>query len=165
MTTVKASPPRPLAQLGAAILKTPPARSRVLIAVAVLVVIVEFLGNNLGLWWITLAVGVAVGLVLRRGALAGLLLGTLAAWALGILTQAGGQTLGIARVVSAFALNTSGLGWAVLALTFVYALLLALCGTWIGAAARRASGSRRPADDPRPATPQPALSAEEPGNV
>jgi len=165
MTTVKAPSTRPLAQLGAAILKTPPARSRVLLAVAVFAVIVEFVGNNLGLWWITVAAGIAVGLLFRRGALAGLLLGTVVAWALGIITQAGGQALGIARVLSAFALNAPGLGWAVLVLTFVYALILALCGAWIGAAARRVSRSRRPADDPRPVTPRPALSTEETGHV
>jgi hypothetical protein len=160
MTTLKAPPARPLSQLGAVILKTPPARSRVLIAVAVATVIVEFFGNNLGLWWITIAAGIAVGLLRHRGALTGLIVGTVVGWGLGIISQAGGQTLGIAGVASALALNARGLGWVILGVTFVYALILALSGAWIGAAVRRVSAARRPADDQLP-TP----SMEETGNV
>jgi hypothetical protein len=165
MTTVKAPPARPLAQFGAALLKTPPARSRVLLAVAVPAAIVEFLGNNMGLWWITIAAGIAAGLVRHRGALTGLIAGTLAGWGAGIIIQAGGQTLAIAGVVSALALNARGLGPAILIITFVYALLLALSGAWIGAAARRVSAARRPAGDPRVVLARPAPTMEETENV
>jgi len=146
MTTLKEPSARPLAQLSAAILRKPATRWRVLTAMAIAIAVIQLVGNSFGLWWIALGTGIAAGLLRRRGAIAGLAIGTVVAWGAGIIAQSGGQTLGIAGVVSALTLGARALGWVIVALAVVYALLLALAGAWLGAAARRATyGHRRPA--------------------
>ncbi|MGE5286595.1 MAG: hypothetical protein ACM3ML_05200 [Micromonosporaceae bacterium] len=148
MTTLKTPPARTILLRGATLLKARPGRSRVMLVAALIALIVEFAGNSTGLWLMTLAAGVVAGAMRRKGAISGLVLGTVLAWGLGILMEGGGRTLQIAGVVSALALGTRGLGVAIVILAFVYALLLALAGAWLGAAGRRLLAGRRPAESP-----------------
>jgi hypothetical protein len=143
MTTLKAPPARAILLRGATLLKPRTGRTRVVLIAALITLIVQFAGNSSGLWLMTFATGIVAGAMRRRGVVAGLVLGTIAAWGLGILVASGGRTLQIAGVVSALALGNRGLGPEIVIVTFVYALLLALAGAWLGAAGRRLFGARR----------------------
>jgi hypothetical protein len=115
-----------------------PAPRRGLLPLAILVVgLVELGGNALGLWWLTFVVGIAAGWLGGRRYLGALVAGTLLGWTVGILLQSGGRTLDVGGFVSAMVLGAKGLGWVIVVITLVYALLVASAGAWLGAAARR----------------------------
>jgi hypothetical protein len=142
--------------IGTTLRKTPSSRAAVYLPASMLVVaVVEYAGNSLGLWWLTFLVGVAAGAVRRRGSVGALAAGTLLAWGVGMLLQSAGRTLDIAGVISALALGARGLGWVIVVITLLYAWLLALSGAWLGAAARRLVVAYRAVDG----TPQPAATA------
>ena len=127
---------------------------------AIIGIAVIWAGNHFGLWWITMLVGLAIGVVLR-GTWATLIAAALAAvggWGLDLLWQSRQVDIGgVASVIAGILglgqpFNTnfgsggvSGTpefgasnGYIVILLTLVLALLLALAGTWAGAALRRA---------------------------
>lgn len=106
--------------------------------------VVDFAALAFGWWWITIVVGLVVA-VLRPGtaAVLALLAGTLLGWIGSLLWQGGSRYGEVADVAGAMALQARGMGWLVLAVTLVYAALLALTGAWLGAAARRLVRDRR----------------------
>jgi hypothetical protein len=114
-----------------------PAR-RGLLPLAILTVgLAEFAGNILGLWWLTFALGIAAGWLGGRRYLGALYAGTVLGWAVGVLLQSGDRTLDVAGIVSAMVLGARGLGWLIVVIMLVYAVLLASAGAWLGASARR----------------------------
>jgi uncharacterized oligopeptide transporter (OPT) family protein len=114
--------------------------------VSALTAAVDLTALLLGWWWATfVAAAVAAGLLVGKRIVAAVLVGTLVAWGISLPAQAGARTIDVADLVGALALNTRGLGWLVIVVTLVYALLLALAGTWLGAAARRLRARRRSA--------------------
>ncbi len=121
-------------------------------AVIVVVALAEYLGNSLSLWWITLLAGIAAGWVGRRGALVALTAGTVLAWAVGILLESGSRTFDVGGVLFAMAFNARSLGWTVVIVAVIYAVLMALAGAWLGGAARRITQAYRG----EPATPDEA---------
>jgi len=142
---------RPLLRLGTAV-RTAGVSPRVWWpATACVVALVELGAGALGLWWVTVLVGVAVGASTLRRRLWALLAGTAVGWVAGILLQSGGKTIQIGGVVSAEIFNARSLGVLILVVAVIYAFLLALAGAWIGAAARRLTG--------RSAIPEPAAAA------
>ena len=109
-----------------------------LLGVVLATAIVDFAGLSLGWWWVTvLTAAVVAGAIRGRAGVAALLAGTVLAWAGALSWQSGGRTIDVANLVGAMAFNGRGLGWVVLIVTFLYAVLLALAGAWLGAAARR----------------------------
>ncbi|NUP77248.1 MAG: hypothetical protein HOV96_06840, partial [Nonomuraea sp.] len=80
---------------------------------------------SFGWWWAVALAGLAVAVAApgRRPLLA-LLAATLAAAAVSLVWQGGARTLDVADLTGAMALNTRGLGWAVIAATLAYTLLL-----------------------------------------
>jgi hypothetical protein len=113
-------------------------RSALLVPLTIFLVGLAELGaNSRGLWWVTVLAGVVVGVAAGARYVLALAVGTVLAWGVGIVLESGSRTVDIAGVVSAMALGARGLGWAVVVLTLVYAVLLALAGCWLGAAARR----------------------------
>jgi hypothetical protein len=145
---------------------TAPARAALLTpAVTLGVALVEYVGNSLSLWWITLLVGIATGWLRPRRGTVALAAGTILGWGAGILVESGGRTLDIAGVVSALALSARNLGWLIITITLVYAVLLALAGSWLGAAARRmVAAYRRGEAAPQPEEDAPAAEASAPGD-
>jgi hypothetical protein len=103
----------------------------------------------LGWWWVTfVAAAVLVGLLPGKRIVAAVVVGALLAWGLSLYGQAGSRIGDVGDLVGALALNTRGLGPLVIALTLGYALLLALAGTWLGAAARRLiAATKAPAEE------------------
>lgn len=112
-------------------------------AVIVVVALAEYLGNSLSLWWVTLLAGIAAGWVGRRGAIVALTAGTVLAWAVGILLESGSRTFDVGGVLFAMAFNARSLGWTVVIVAVIYAVLMALAGAWLGGAARRIVGAYR----------------------
>jgi hypothetical protein len=123
---------------------------RTVIAVLVGAAVIEFGGLALGWWWVTAVVGLLVAAIAPgRAAVFALICGTLLGWAGALLWQSGSRLRDVADLVGAIALRARGMGWAVLAVTLAYAVLLALAGAWTGAAARRLVRDRTvDADEP-----------------
>jgi Na+/H+ antiporter NhaC len=114
--------------------------------ILVATVAVDLAALTMGAWWVIVLTGLVVGVAVPgRAAFTAMIAGTVAAGAASLVWQGGARTLDIADLTGAIALNTRGLGWAVLAVTLVYIALLALAGGWLGAAARRAVAGVRPA--------------------
>jgi hypothetical protein len=145
---------RPLVRLGTAVRTARMSRRVWWPATAGVVALVELGAGALGLWWVTVLVGVAVGASTLRRRLWALLAGTAVGWVAGILLQSGGKTIQIGGVVSAEIFNARSLGVLILVVAVIYAFLLALAGAWIGAAARRLTA--------RSSIPEPAAA---PGSV
>jgi hypothetical protein len=115
-----------------------------LLGVVLATAVVDFAGLSLGWWWVTTLTAVAVAVAVRgRAGLAALLVGTMLGWAGALLWQSGSRTVEVANLVSAMAFNSRQHGWVVLIVTFTYAVLLALAGAWLGAAARRVVAGAR----------------------
>lgn len=118
----------------------------VLLGAFVVTVLVELGALNLGWWWVTVLVGLAVAVALRGlAALGVLLVGTLLAWAGAMLWQSGSRTGDVADLLGAIIFNSQGMGWLIMIITFCWAALLALVGAWVGAAVRRTVVARRTA--------------------
>ncbi|GAA3816026.1 hypothetical protein GCM10022226_40960 [Sphaerisporangium flaviroseum] len=105
---------------------------------------VDLIALSLGWWWVIPLTGLAVAAAVPgRAAFTAMLAGTLMAGAASLVWQGGARTLDVADLTGAIALNTRGLGWAVVAATLVYIVLLAVAGAWLGAAVRRAGAGIR----------------------
>lgn len=131
--------------------------------VAGVTAVLEAGGLVLGWWWATVAVAAVVAIACRGGrVLLAVVAGTLVAWAALVLWASDGRFGAVADLVGALAFDRRGTAWAVIAVTALYAVVLALAGAWAGAAVRRrflpahpdaaAAGSsadpERPAADP-----------------
>jgi hypothetical protein len=120
------------------------------LAVATAGTAVAWLGNRLGLWWLTLVVGIAVGLALRRRrtALWVALLAGLLGWGLELVALALTFPLRpTAEAVSAI-LGAPGIGGTpAVALTLGLGALLAGLGMWLGSALRAAISPVPPGHD------------------
>jgi hypothetical protein len=115
-------------------------RTRPLLAIGagVAVAVVDFLGLLPGWWWLTPLVAFVAALLLRGpAAFWAMVLGSLVAWAAMLLWHGGGDIARIASLVGDLALGSSGLGWAVITLTGLLALLLSLTAGWLGGQIRR----------------------------
>ena len=96
------------------------------------------LADHLGWWWVTPALGVAIGVFARRWwvplwcLVAGLLV-----WGGDLAVQAAGGGIGrVARVTGALVGLGPDAGSTVVAVTVVFGVLLCLAGGWLGAAVR-----------------------------
>jgi hypothetical protein len=96
--------------------------------------------NQVGLWWVTALVGVAIGLALRGTPriIAAASLAAVAGWGLAMLWQSLGADIGGAAATVALIMGFGRSGVIVILLALIFAWLLALAGAWLGAAARRA---------------------------
>lgn len=108
------------------------------IGVCVVVAAVDFLGLLPGWWWLTSVVAFLAALLLRgAAAFWWMVLGSLVGWTAMLLWHGGSDIPRIASLVGELAVNTSGLGWAVVVLTYLLVLLLALTAGWLGSQLRR----------------------------
>ena len=99
-----------------------------------------WIANHVGLWWVTAVVGLGIGLALRPARAALLLswLVALAAWGLDLLVQSFQSDIGgVAGIVALIAGLPRSSGYVVIVLALVFASLLALAGAWVGVALRR----------------------------
>ena len=108
-------------------------------------VLLSLAGMLLGLWWVTFAAAVAVGLALRRtwtaltvGAISGL-----AAWSEPLMVAQAQYGLRSASLSIAAILGAKGAALVPVALTVLIGVLLGLAGSWLGAAARDVALRRR----------------------
>jgi hypothetical protein len=101
---------------------------------------VTWVGNAFGLWWVTVVVGVAIGLLLRGTGRVLVAAGgdALAGWGLHLLWLARLADLGGTATVVAEIMGLGHSDKLVTVLALVFGLLLGLGGAWLGAAARRA---------------------------
>ncbi|HEY4455762.1 MAG TPA: hypothetical protein VGN81_15725 [Pseudonocardiaceae bacterium] len=108
------------------------------IGVVLVVAAVDFLGLLPGWWWLTSVVAFLAALLLRgAAAFWWMVLGSMVGWTAMLLWHGGGDIARIGDLVGELALNASGLGWAVLILTYLLILLLTLTAGWLGSAVRR----------------------------
>lgn len=165
MTTLDVSAARPLMRLGTALRAAPLAPRLRPPAAVCLLALIELGAGQLGLWWVTALLGIAVGAAAMRRGVRVLLAATVLGWVGGILLQSGSRTFEIGGVVSAEVFNARGLGWLILVVAVVYACLLVLAGAWAGAAGRRVFAE--PRSEIEAAAPAALATAEreEAGNV
>jgi hypothetical protein len=108
------------------------------IGAGVVVAAVDFLGLLPGWWWLTSVVAFLAALLLRgAAAFWWMVLGSLAGWTAMLVWHGGSDISRIANLVGELAVNASGVGWAVVVLTYLLALLLALTAGWLGTQLRR----------------------------
>ena len=106
--------------------------------VVVVVAAIDFLGLLPGWWWLTSVVAFLAALLLRGAAVFwSMVLGSLVGWTAMLLWHGGGDIGRIGDLVGELALNNTGLGWAVVILTYLLVLLLTLTAGWLGSAVRR----------------------------
>ena len=108
-------------------------------------IVLSLSGMFLGLWWLTFATGVAIGLALPRtwmalvaGAASGLV-----AWSEPLIEANAQYGLGPTSLSIAAIMGASGAALIPIALTVIVGVLLGLAGSWLGAAIR-AVAIRRP---------------------
>lgn len=109
-------------------------------AFALLGAVVCWLGNLDGLWWVTLIVGIALGVVacgFLSIAFSALLAGLLG-WGVHLAWLAPRAPIGRLATVVAEVMGFGSSGSLIIALALIFAALLALSGAWLGAAVRRA---------------------------
>ena len=100
--------------------------------------VLSLAGMLLGLWWVTFASGVAVGLALPRAwwaVIAGAI-GGLVAWSEPLLAAQAQFSLGPTTLALAAILKANGAALVPVALTVVLGVLLGVAGAWLGTAAR-----------------------------
>ena len=120
-------------------------------------ILVSLAGMFLGLWWVTFATGVAIGLALPKtwtalvaGAISGLV-----AWSEPLIEANAQYGLGPTSLSIAAIMGVNGAALIPIALTVVVGVLLGLAGSWLGAAIRgvaldsRRSGSVEKLGDQR----------------
>lgn len=125
---------------------TAPPRTRPVLAVGagIAAAALDFLGLLPGWWWLTSVVAFLAVLLLPGAAVFWwTVLGSLVGWTAMLLWHGGGDLGRIADLVGELALNAKGLGWAVISLTYLLALLLALTAGWLGGQVRRLVGGSR----------------------
>ena len=101
-------------------------------------ILLSLSGMFLGLWWVTFATGVAIGLALPRtwtalvaGAISGL-----AAWSEPLIEANTQYGLGPTSLSIAAIMGANGAALIPIALTVIVGVLLGLAGSWLGAAIR-----------------------------
>src|SRR2546430_9835858 len=101
-------------------------------------ILVSLAGMFLGLWWVTFATGVAIGLALPKtwtalvaGAISGLV-----AWSEPLIEANAQYGLGPTSLSIAAIMGVNGAALIPIALTVVVGVLLGLAGSWLGGAAR-----------------------------
>jgi len=106
--------------------------------VLVVGIVLSLSGMFLGLWWVTFATGVAIGLALPRtwmalvaGAASGLV-----AWSEPLIEANAQYGLGPTSLSIAAIMGASGAALIPIALTVIVGVLLGLAGSWLGAAIR-----------------------------
>ncbi len=107
---------------------------------AVVGIAVVWVGNHFGFWWVTMLVGLAIGLFLGkvRAALVAATLAGVGGWGLDLLWQSFHADIGgAASVVAGIMGFGTSKGFIVILLTLALALLLSLAGCWVGTALRR----------------------------
>ncbi|TMG27490.1 MAG: hypothetical protein E6H97_06560 [Chloroflexi bacterium] len=128
-------------------------------------ILVSLAGMFLGLWWVTFATGVAIGLALPKtwtalvaGAISGLV-----AWSEPLIEANAQYGLGPTSLSIAAIMGVNGAALIPIALTVVVGVLLGLAGSWLGAAIRgvaldsRRSGSVEKLGDQRLEVKDPVL--------
>jgi hypothetical protein len=101
-------------------------------------ILLSLSGMFLGLWWVTFATGVAIGLALPRtwtalvaGAISGLV-----AWSEPLVETNAQYGLGPTSLSIAAIMGATGAALIPIALTVAVGVLLGLAGSWLGAAIR-----------------------------
>ena len=101
-------------------------------------ILVSLAGMFLGLWWVTFATGVAIGLALPKtwtalvaGAISGLV-----AWSEPLIEANAQYGLGPTSLSIAAIMGANGAALIPIALTVIVGVLLGLAGSWLGAAIR-----------------------------
>ncbi len=108
------------------------------VLIAVAVAALDAVALLVGWWWVTaLVAALAVYRFAGKRVLLAVLAGTAVAWGASMAAQAGSRLGAVADLVAAMALNARGIGWVVVVVSLVYALLLALAGSWVGGVVRR----------------------------
>jgi len=128
-------------------------------------ILLSLAGMFLGLWWVTFATGVAIGLALPKtwtalvaGAISGLV-----AWSEPLIEANAQYGLGPTSLSIAAIMGVNGAALIPIALTVVVGVLLGLAGSWLGAAIRgvaldsRRSGSVEKLGDQRLEVKDPVL--------
>ena len=95
--------------------------------------------DRFGAWWIVVVVGIIAGLALRSpfATISAAVLAPWLGWGGDLAAQATSANIpGAAGVLAAILGLSVGAGAVVIAVTFLFALLLALAGAWVGAALR-----------------------------
>ncbi|TMD77132.1 MAG: hypothetical protein E6I77_08125 [Chloroflexi bacterium] len=128
-------------------------------------ILLSLSGMFLGLWWVTFATGVAIGLALPKtwtalvaGAISGLV-----AWSEPLIEANAQYGLGPTSLSIAAIMGVNGAALIPIALTVVVGVLLGLAGSWLGAAIRgvaldsRRSGSVEKLGDQRLEVKDPVL--------
>ncbi|HEY0449147.1 hypothetical protein [Actinophytocola sp.] len=106
--------------------------------VAALTAAVTIAGLWVGGWWPTVVIAAVVTVMWAgKRACVAMLGGTVVAWVALGFWQSGSRVLDVADLVGELALDQRGLRWVVVALTVLYAAVLALAGAWVGGAVRR----------------------------
>lgn len=113
-------------------------RTAAIVAGSLLAAVIAYVADNAGLWWMTLPIGLALGLALGRwialfcAALVGLL-----AWGGALLTIAqDGSISRIAEVTGGLAGYGPHAGTLIICATLVVGVLLVVLGAWLGVALR-----------------------------
>ncbi|MEV6823923.1 hypothetical protein [Amycolatopsis sp. NPDC051102] len=117
------------------------------LAVAAAGVVLDWGGNQLGWWWVTVLTGVAAALLLRGRALAVFTLAVpLLSWG-GELFRlwTAMDTTRISRVTLGLAGVGDDVAWLGYVVTLLYAVLLCAAGVWVAAAARQVIRAARAA--------------------
>ncbi|EOD69845.1 hypothetical protein [Amycolatopsis vancoresmycina] len=109
------------------------------LAVAAAGVVLDWGGNQLGWWWVTVLTGVAAALLLRGRALAVVTLAVpLLSWGGELVWRwTTTDTTRISRVTIGLAGVGDDAAWLGYVLTLAYAVLLCAAGVWVAAAARQ----------------------------
>lgn len=115
-------------------------KTGLIVLIALIGIAVNWLALLAGWWWITLAIGLLIGIFLRpagAGLLTSLCVGALG-WGLplAVLALNAPVTKVASAVESAVGLSATG-GVAILVLTVVLGCILSLAGAWVGIAGRR----------------------------
>ena len=119
------------------------------LGVGLVVAVVDFVGLLPGWWWLSSVVAFLAALLLRGTAVFWwMVLGSLVGWTAMLLWHGGTDIGRIGNLVGELALNTTGLGWAVITATYLLDLLLTLTAGWLGRQVRHiiSSPANRPPD-------------------
>ncbi|GAA2037728.1 hypothetical protein GCM10009839_43840 [Catenulispora yoronensis] len=108
-------------------------------------VVLDWIGNQLGWWWVTILTGIAAALLLRGRAVAAFTLAVpLVSWGGDLFRRwVEMDTTRISRVTIGLAGISDDAAWLGYVLTLLYAVLLCAAGAWVTAAVRQVVGATR----------------------
>ncbi|GAA1964540.1 hypothetical protein [Catenulispora subtropica] len=106
-------------------------------------VVLDWVGNQLGWWWVTILTGIAAALLLRGRAVAAFVLAVpLVSWGGDLFRRwTEMDTTRISRVTIGLAGISDDAAWLGYVLTLAYAVLLCAAGAWVTAAVRQVIGA------------------------